>query len=265
MYTCTFLSYNTHNTALEEFTFMETKPVDLKKKKLKHVKVYDNIYELIQNETYPPGSQLPSEQVLASQMGVSRMTLRKALALFIEDGIIKNVPGVGHFVCTAEQKRFANLDMSKLTHPISAYCTVVPDDTEFEFRIEPPTHAITDSLKQYTPAVVIADRWYKKEHKTYAYSLSFMPIELIAEKKIDLNNPDELKIFLEERCYREYTSCRRVFLHSTSGNFTAKNYTLSEHDSFLLIQENIYDKDGKIILSGKHYIPSELYRIELNI
>lgn len=244
---------------------MEEKSDTLKKKKLKHVKVYDRIYEQIQNGTYPVGSQLPSEPALAEQMGVSRMTLRKALALFIEDGLIKNVPGVGHFICAPDRNSQKFLDMSKSIHPIHAYCATTPDTSEFEFRIEPPTQSILDTLETYTPAVVIADRWYKKDNLPFAYSLSFLPIECIAGKQIDLNHPEELLSYLEDGCYKEMASCHRVCTHSTSGNFTAKKYTLSNHDSFLLIQETIYDENDKILISSKHYIPSELYRIEIRL
>ena len=43
---------------------METKTDKSKTKKLKHVKIYNELYELIQNGTYEPGSQLPSETTL---------------------------------------------------------------------------------------------------------------------------------------------------------------------------------------------------------
>lgn len=243
---------------------MTERSEEAKKKKLKHVKVYDRIYELIQNGTYPAGSQLPSEPSLAEQMGVSRMTLRKALALFIEDGLIKNVPGVGHFICTPEQKQSTKLDMSSHINPIYAYCTEKSEDLEFEFRIEPPTRSILDTLDQYTPAVVIADRWYKKGDVPFAYTLSFLAIECIGEKQIDLTQPNELLTYLETGCYQEMASCRRILSHTTTGNFTAKK-DISEHNSFMLIQENLCDKDSKILISNKHYIPSELYRIELEL
>ena len=77
---------------------MEAKTDKSKTKKLKHVKIYNELYELIQNGTYEPGSQLPSETTLSATMNVSRMTLRKALTLLREDGLIKDVQGVGHFV-----------------------------------------------------------------------------------------------------------------------------------------------------------------------
>ena len=52
---------------------MEVDVLSEKVKKLKHVKVYNRLYSMIQDGVYPPGSQLPSEPELALQMDVSRI------------------------------------------------------------------------------------------------------------------------------------------------------------------------------------------------
>lgn len=52
--------------------------------------------ELIQNA--PKGSKLPSEPVLAGQLGVSRATLREAMRTFESQGMLKRQQGVGTFV-----------------------------------------------------------------------------------------------------------------------------------------------------------------------
>ncbi len=231
--------------------------------KLKYVKVYDRLYEMIQNGTFPPETRLPSETVLAEQLDVSRMTLRKALMLLQEDGMTRNVQGVGHFVCSPSENGEDLQPVNACYHPVYSYCTEHPDSVEMAFRIEPPTKSIADVLKQYTPAVVIVDRWYKKGQTTLAYSLSFLPIGLIGKEKIDLNNSQQLQDYLENRCYEGTNRCRRVCSHSAAGNFTALTYTLSEKDSFLLVQETIYDTEGSVLVSSKHYIPSELFRIEI--
>lgn len=236
-----------------------------KTKKLKHVKVYNQLYELIQNGTYPPGSQLPSETSLAAQMNVSRMTLRKALTLLQEDSLTKNLQGIGHFVRSESDTSAQMTRQNAILHPVYTYCTEELDSVEIAFRIEPPTKSIADSLKRYTPAVVIADRWYKHNSSPVAYSLSFLPIELIAAKQIDLNDPEQLRQYLESTCYEKMNCCRRICSHSTAGNFSASNYTLSEQNSFLMIQENIYDEHNHISVSSKHYIPSELFRIEIHL
>ena len=69
---------------------MDADVLSEKAKKLKHVKVYNRLYSMIQDGVYPPGSQLPSEPELALQMDVSRMTLRRALALLQEDNLVIN-------------------------------------------------------------------------------------------------------------------------------------------------------------------------------
>lgn len=243
---------------------MNPVPDKVKEKKLKHVKVYDKLYEQITDGVYPVGSQLPSETTLASQMNVSRMTLRKALSLLQDDGLTKNVQGVGHFVCTHKEEDSQTEQLTNtLKHPVYAYCTESLDSVELDFRIEPPTKAILDSFKHYTPAVVITDRWYKHEGTPLAYTLTMLPIELVGEKHIDLNKPDDLLQFLETACYEDVAYCKQTYMHSTAGNFSATTYTLSEHNSFLLIHENIYDENHKLLVSNKHFIPSNLFKIEL--
>ena len=45
-----------------------------------------------------PHQPLPNERALAEQFGVSRMTLRHAMAGLIDDGLLYSVHGVGTFV-----------------------------------------------------------------------------------------------------------------------------------------------------------------------
>lgn len=47
---------------------------------------------------WPPGSALPAEQALASQHGVALGTMRQALALLVEQGLIERIHGRGTFV-----------------------------------------------------------------------------------------------------------------------------------------------------------------------
>jgi GntR family transcriptional regulator len=63
-----------------------------------HVQVYRYLTDLIEDGTYGPGEQLPSEADLAAQLGISRPTLREALLNLEQDGIIDRRHGVGTFV-----------------------------------------------------------------------------------------------------------------------------------------------------------------------
>jgi GntR family transcriptional regulator len=52
----------------------------------------------ISNETYTPGSRLPSEASLAKNFGVSTMTARQAVGVLVEEGLLRRVQGSGTFV-----------------------------------------------------------------------------------------------------------------------------------------------------------------------
>jgi adenylyltransferase/sulfurtransferase len=63
-------------------------------------------YSILQS-TYPAGTQLPSERELTTQFGVSRVTLREALRILEESGLIDSKQGVGRFVCAIDQGNLA--------------------------------------------------------------------------------------------------------------------------------------------------------------
>ncbi|MFF0742898.1 GntR family transcriptional regulator [Streptomyces sp. NPDC004111] len=59
------------------------------------VELYERIVAAIHDGTYPPGTKLPSEPVLAAALGVGRPALREVLILLQEDGLITRKHGVG--------------------------------------------------------------------------------------------------------------------------------------------------------------------------
>lgn len=58
-------------------------------------RIAEDLRVRIQEGSLRPGTMLPSEAQLAEQYGVSRGTVRSALSLLVEDGLIEVVPGVG--------------------------------------------------------------------------------------------------------------------------------------------------------------------------
>lgn len=53
-----------------------------------YIEVYNSLYSDIMNNVYLEGNQLPSENALSEKYGVSRNTLRQALAILCEDGLV---------------------------------------------------------------------------------------------------------------------------------------------------------------------------------
>jgi GntR family transcriptional regulator len=59
---------------------------------------YRQLSDLLRRSAIPPGSRLPSERDLAIRVGVSRSTLRKALDLLQDKGLLARSPKRGWFI-----------------------------------------------------------------------------------------------------------------------------------------------------------------------
>ena len=70
-----------------------------------HIQARQHLLKLIEEGTYQPGQQLPSESKLAAQLGISRPTLREALFNLEQEGLIVRKHGVGTFVAPAYNGR----------------------------------------------------------------------------------------------------------------------------------------------------------------
>jgi len=69
-----------------------------------YLRIEKNLRDKIEKGNIKPGDKLPTEEELALQFKVSRMTLRKALSILSAEGYIYQIPGRGTFVTSPEDK-----------------------------------------------------------------------------------------------------------------------------------------------------------------
>src|SRR5256885_12119936 len=70
------------------------------------VQVREELTQRIDSGVLAAGSRLPSEPALATELGVSRATLREALRALENEGLVRRMWGAGTFV--ADGRRVAN-------------------------------------------------------------------------------------------------------------------------------------------------------------
>jgi len=84
--------------------------------------LYMQIYLQLKNEIdsgqYPPGARLPSESTLCRMHDVQRDTVRHALELLANEGLIVKQPGRGSFVCSEEDRINFAISPEHLKNPI---------------------------------------------------------------------------------------------------------------------------------------------------
>lgn len=63
-----------------------------------HLQAEDFLMERIHSGQWPPGTQIPPETELAAELGVSRPTIRQAMARLVSNGYLVRIKGRGSFV-----------------------------------------------------------------------------------------------------------------------------------------------------------------------
>jgi len=110
--------------------------------------VLSRVEEAIRTAVFKPGERLPSEPVLASQLGVSRNTLREAVNILVDKGVLYRMRGIGTFV--SGQSEFmlqTNLERVVGTSQLIRNKGHLPGQHGFKLSVETPPEAITKKLQ----------------------------------------------------------------------------------------------------------------------
>lgn len=227
--------------------------IEGKKKIPKCVAVYDKLFKMINEGEFENEDKLPSEPLLAELMGVSRMTLRQAIELLEDDGMIIKIHGKGNFLVKNPKSTKKGLDI--LQHPVYTSVEGTIENVELEFKIESPSDYTNKVLGRKAVAVVTVDRWYKIKGENVAYTLSMIPIEVIIENKIDLANKNELTEFLENTAYQKPYQSKIKINFSEAVKFLSSKYPNTKDKRSFLLEEIIYINKKTTLIHNKHYIP----------
>jgi len=73
-------------------------PIDQQSDRPVYQQIADDLRERIRRGAYPPGSKLPSETELVEEFNVTRVTVRRGLAVLEQEGLTESLRGRGVFV-----------------------------------------------------------------------------------------------------------------------------------------------------------------------
>ena len=229
-----------------------------------YINVYDELLLQIKQGVFPVDSRLPSEPDLASRLGISRATLRQALALLQDDGIVRNIRGKGNFVLNSFSKH-EDVQLEKLTNPMYKCHVSSFDRIDTHYRLDEDTEYTKQILKRDSSQVVAFERLYRKGNDLVAYAFTFMSMETVESLSLDLNNEEELLNFLENQVYENANHGQIEIKYTHTVNLADKNEKLIGQNECFLLLESLYHHEDYPIMHNKFYIPQQFSNIKLNI
>lgn len=236
---------------------------DKDKKRPLYIDIYDQLRKEIVEGVYAPERQLPSEHELSKTFGVSRMTLRQALSLLQDDGLVKSIHGKGHFV-RGLQDRVRIAGMEKVGNPMHRCHSEKIDQVELVIRLDVESDHTRQVLNRRAAAVVAIDRWYRSNNAVVGYGFTFMAIETVSELNLDLKDKPQLLEFLEHGSYELAHSSTTELKLSTSLSGPSIEYKMVGNECCNLILESLYVKQEEPLLYNKYYIPSDFSHLRIH-
>jgi GntR family transcriptional regulator len=239
------------------------KKLSNKLKRPLYVNVYDELLLQISKGDFPVDSRLPSEPDLAKQLGVSRATLRQALALLQDDGLIRNIHGKGNFVVDSFRNPSAGMQLEKLSNPMHKCHTGSFDRIDIQYYLDPDTEYTKQVLKRNSSSVVAIDRFYYTENELAGYAFTFISMETVEELGLDLDNKELLLDFLENRAYTDGIHGEIEIKYTQTVNIANRKDSLFGRKNCFLLTESLYSNQDYPLMFNKFYVPMQFAKIKL--
>ncbi|NLZ38956.1 MAG: GntR family transcriptional regulator [Firmicutes bacterium] len=107
-----------------------------------YTQIVETIRKKIDSGELKPGDAIDSENTLCKEFGVSRMTVRKGLAILAQEGYIYSIPGKGNFVKKPDLTKYT-LYYDEMTNSIN----IVDKTRLLEVNIIMPDEKLADDLQ----------------------------------------------------------------------------------------------------------------------
>ena len=230
--------------------------------------VIDILMKRIREGEYPPGARLPSEDQLARELGISRVSLREGLRVMSEDGILFRRQGSGTFV------------RDKKAVPVQDLSTILSISTMFkraglEHKIVEayyakiiPTGRVAEKLQTPPGAEVWKVKRMRKIGDQLAmYSLDYFPASLVPpgrEERFKDYLLFSIYHFLREECGQNSAQGRCTLKPILADEKLAEIMKVPRNTLFMLIETIDLNTEQQPVLYAREYYFADLFEFQVN-
>jgi len=219
------------------------------------VSVRDELTDRIDKGLLTAGSRLPSEPALATELGVSRATLREALRTLEAEGLVRRMWGSGTYV--AQGSRVVNsLDVNfGVTEAIRA-AGMEAGTEQGRYWFEPASAAEAGQLNlEPGQDVLVVERVRTADGKPVVLSRDILPARFVADR------PGLADQMLKRSMYEVLEKDLGIAIHHGVASFrpiradvtVARQLDITRGELLLAIWQVDYDEDGVAIVSSHEY------------
>ena len=207
-------------------------------------------------ERTPAGQRLPSEPVLAKQLGVSRATLRDAMRTFETQGLIRRRQGSGTFVVGKVQALESGLEVLESLETMANRLNLEITLSNLSVEHETADEDIAQSLEIGAGAPVLrVRRVIRANDRPVAYLVDILPEGVLQTDDLPANFRGSVLDFFLGRGDSLKTSRANISAIGATAE-VAKVLEIQRGDVLLHFYSQLFDKNGKVVdYSLSYFIP----------
>lgn len=238
--------------------------IDISRESLSKI-VRKKIIDYIEENDLKPGDQLPSELKLVKMFGISRITVREALAQFNQEGIIYKIQGKGTFLKRSPIHMKNGLEILKSPAEIMKDSGYEPKTVHYSSRPIEPSPEMRKNLKLRDDEKIITYRRKRyTEDKLVVYGEDSLSVRHFSDE-IPAKIPQESMFhFLEENPGLIIERAQTEIIPTLLGREMAEMLDVEEGKIFLLLKQIYYSNKGEPLVFSLDYFNSEAFQFIIN-
>lgn len=225
----------------------------------------EHILTLIEEKGYKYNDKLPTELQIQEMLGVSRSTVREALALLEQEGIVRKVQGKGTFLNKVPVKIKDGLEeLKSVTETIRSF-GYKPGTKGFKIKKVMPDKDMVEKLKlQKGEEVYTFERIRTADGNVAVYCLDSFPVRYFKDELPDDDFAGSMFDYLEERLGIRIDSAVAEIVPVFFTGEICKKLGLKENSGFLLLKQIHYDTQGNPIIYSLDYFNTDVFKFMVN-
>ena len=223
------------------------------------------LLDLLNDGTYTPGEQLPSETELATQLGISRPTLREALHDLESEGAIIRKHGVGTFVANSYKHRLeTGLERLESVLTVARQQGSLVHYTDLQVKVESSSLEEANKLQiEHGSALTSISRIIVVDHKPSAFMLDLVPASILLPEDVDSSFKGSVLDLLGQKHDLYAAWAVTDIVACSADKQLAENLNVPLGQALLLLEEILYKAEGLPLELYLNYFVPNLFRFHL--
>ncbi len=230
-----------------------------------YLTIKKSLVDYIRIKNLKVGDKLPPESQLAGKLNVSRLTLREALKVFREEGLIYTVHGIGTFLSNDFEQINDTLDMNLGITEMITLAGYKPGVKFFERKLVKADINLVKSLNVSEGSdILVCKRVRTADGKPVVYSIDYFAPSLV--NTFISTNEENISIYgcIEETLKIKIGNSLAEITPICCTTDLAKKLEYEEGKPILVIQQVIYDQKGSPLVYSKEYFRPDCFKISIN-